>query len=130
MATAVYPSALDGATRDRVAEVLSYWTSSKHVSPNQITELIVAVTRGLPVYPALAMCGEAGEAAEKIKKAWRDGGKLDVTGVLRELGDVLWYITAIANDMGCTLQQVAEENIAKLKDRRARNTIHGSGDNR
>lgn len=90
----------------------------------------VILVEELPIYPAMAMCGEVGEFSEKVKKAWRDGTELDKRAALKELGDVLWYLTAAAKDLGFTLQQVAEENIAKLKARRANGTIHGSGDDR
>lgn len=84
----------------------------------------------LPVYPALALNGEAGEFAEKVKKAWRDNTPLDRTAAALELGDVLWYVDAAAKDMGFTLEDVAQMNINKIQSRRARGVLHGSGDNR
>lgn len=87
--------------------------------------------RGL-TYPALKLCGEAGEVAEKIGKYFRDGG--DMTdlraGLLKELGDVLWYISALSNELGFNLSEVAEANIEKLKGRAVRGTLGGSGDDR
>ena len=80
------------------------------------------------VYPALGLCGEAGEVAEKVKKNIRDGKSLD--GVVLELGDVLWYISALADDLGVTLEEVAKTNIEKLQSRMERNKIKGDGDNR
>ena len=84
------------------------------------------------VYPALGLCGEAGEVAEKIKKTIRgDSSLVDVTGRLAdELGDVLWYISALADDLGVTLEEVAQANVDKLTSRKKRNMIGGSGDNR
>lgn len=80
------------------------------------------------VYPALGLCGEAGEVAEKVKKNIRDGKSLDGVGL--ELGDVLWYISALADDLGVTLEEVAKTNIEKLQSRMERNKIKGDGDNR
>ena len=80
------------------------------------------------VYPALGLCGEAGEVAEKVKKNIRDGKSLD--GDALELGDVLWYISTLADDLGVTLEEVAKANIEKLQSRMERNKIKGDGDNR
>lgn len=55
----------------------------------------------IPVYPALAMCGEAGEVCEKIL------GVAQPHEVVRELGDVLWYVAAAAEDLGLDLAAVA-----------------------
>jgi NTP pyrophosphatase (non-canonical NTP hydrolase) len=84
----------------------------------------------LPVYPMLAALGELGEAAEKVKKAWRDHTILGLDGFLRELGDVLWYLDAAAKDVGSDLETVAQLNIDKLTDRRARGVLAGTGDYR
>jgi NTP pyrophosphatase (non-canonical NTP hydrolase) len=80
------------------------------------------------VYPTLGLCGEAGEVAEKIKKHMRDGRSL--VGVGLELGDVLWYISALADDLGVTLEEIAQSNVDKLQSRKERGKIGGSGDNR
>lgn len=82
------------------------------------------------VYPALGLAGEAGEVCEKIKKSIRDGKPLDVQQLTLELGDVLWYISAIASDAGILLDTVAQNNLLKLKSRQERSVISGSGDNR
>lgn len=84
----------------------------------------------LPIYPAMGLAGEAGEFTDKVKKAWRNGTPLDVEAALRELGDVLWYVTAAARDLGSSLDEVAKMNIAKLADRAARGVIKSSGDDR
>ena len=80
-------------------------------------------------YTALGLSGEAGEASEKVKKLIRDG-KFDKSLTLKELGDVLWYLTAMAREMGYDLADVAEVNIVKLLDRQERGQLQGSGDTR
>ena len=80
------------------------------------------------IYPTLGLCGESGEVAEKVKKYLRDGASLDE--LKKELGDVLWYISAIASDLKLSLDDVAETNISKLTSRLERGKIQGSGDNR
>ena len=81
------------------------------------------------LYPALGLAGEAGEVANKVKKYMRDG-HLDTMDLAKELGDVLWYVAMVANDIDFDLSQIAELNIQKLNSRMERGTIQGSGDNR
>lgn len=82
----------------------------------------------------LGLVGEAGEAADKVKKVLRDkGGRAseeDKAEIVKELGDVLWYVANVANYLGVSLSEVAEGNISKLTSRRKRGKISGSGDNR
>lgn len=85
-------------------------------------------------YPALGLTGEAGEVADKVKKFIRDaGGKLSADRkeeMIKELGDVLWYLAALASELGVTLDEVARKNIKKVIDRQARGVLTGDGDNR
>jgi len=86
------------------------------------------------LYPVLGLCGEAGEVAEKVKKLYRDKrGCCDaefIYGLEKEVGDVLWYLAAICRDFDINLERCAARNIEKLLDRKNRNTLQGSGDNR
>ena len=77
----------------------------------------------------LGLVGEAGEFAEKIKKFFRDG-VIEDDLVKKELGDVLFYITALANYFNTNLQEVMDDNVKKLNDRKSRGTLQGSGDKR
>lgn len=86
------------------------------------------------VYPALGLAGESGEVAEKVKKILRDANG-EVTRerraeLLKEVGDVLWYVANVAYDLDADLETIAELNISKLSDRANRGTIQGDGDNR
>lgn len=78
--------------------------------------------------PGLA--GEVGELLSLFAKNSRDGGKLDGDAVEKELGDVLWFISAIAYLHNISLADVAETNLKKLESRQRRGTIGGSGDDR
>jgi NTP pyrophosphatase (non-canonical NTP hydrolase) len=85
------------------------------------------------LYNVLALNGEAGELAEKIKKDARDGEADTEASRLakgKELGDCLWYISQAAKDLGYSLDEIAEINLKKLSDREARGVLSGSGDNR
>ncbi|MEA3293101.1 MAG: nucleoside triphosphate pyrophosphohydrolase family protein [Patescibacteria group bacterium] len=86
------------------------------------------------IYPVLGLVGESGEVAEKIKKVLRDNnGIIDEERkqeIKKELGDVLWYIAQIATELNLQLDEIACFNIEKLKSRKHRNQLHGSGDNR
>lgn len=82
------------------------------------------------VYPALGLIGEAGEISEKVKKWLRGDRELDREGLLKELGDPLWYLASLADDLGFTLQEVVDANFAKLTSRKERGVIKGSGDDR
>ena len=74
-----------------------------------------------PYYTILGLCGEAGEVANRLKKVYRDNdGALDKDATKElafELGDVLWYLSQSASQLGLTLEQIAELNIAKLYKR-------------
>lgn len=82
------------------------------------------------IYPTLGLAGEAGEIAEKVKKFLRGDKELDKEGLLKELGDPLWYITSLADDLGYTLQDVVDANREKLSSRKDRGLLKGDGDNR
>lgn len=101
--TAVYPGALEGN-----ADALSYVT--------------------------LGLTGEAGEIANKVKKILRDkGGNVtdeDRTELSKELGDVLWYLARLSDEIGYPLEDIAQKNVDKLRSRKERGVISGSGDNR
>jgi len=86
------------------------------------------------IYPTLGLTGEAGEVANKVKKIIRDGTNKNnedlVQEISAEIGDCLWYISVLADDIGCKLSDIANSNLIKLAKRKEKGTIHGSGDNR
>ena len=86
------------------------------------------------IYPTLGLVGEAGEVADKVKKILRDKKGVfdqDTKDAIKfELGDVLWYISQLSSELGYDLDEIANSNLQKLKDRKARGKIGGSGDTR
>jgi len=114
---------------------------TKHAAPltfNSYQKVAMATT--VPedwqpiVYPVLGLNGEVGEVTEKVKKIQRDkAGKptpTDLLEIAKELGDVLWYLAAISQDIGYSLEEIAYMNKDKILSRRKRNKVSGSGDNR
>ena len=91
---------------------------------------IVTEPKDRLVENTLGLMGEAGEVAEKIKKRIRDDTKVSPDAILSELGDVLFYTTALANYYNFNLASVIAQNMFKLDGREARGTIKGSGDER
>ena len=85
------------------------------------------------IYPALGLANEAGEVLGVIKKGLRDNtGSADQVreSSKKELGDVLWYLAILADDLDIRLQDVAADNLMKLRSRKKRGVIGGSGDDR
>lgn len=79
--------------------------------------------------------GEAGEIQGKIKKILRDEPGMKPSdgnrvAIMKELGDLLWYVARTASELSLDLDSVAELNLNKLADRRERGVLQGSGDDR
>ena len=85
-------------------------------------------------YPALGLAEEAGEVCGKIKKIIRDDGGIisneKKQAIIKELGDILWYVAAQCWELKIPMSQAAQSNIDKIADRIKRGTKRGSGDDR
>ena len=84
----------------------------------------------------LGLLGDAGEVADRITKIAGDvDGNISLSyrraqdAVMYELGDVLWYVNAIAVKLGRSLEEVARMNVEKLDNRERRGVIKGPGAN-
>lgn len=66
---------------------------------------------------AMGMVGEAAETLEHMKKVLDQGHELDEAKLIEEAGDTLWYIAKLARICGITLEELAWQNIEKLKKR-------------
>lgn len=86
------------------------------------------------IYAALGLAGETGEFVEQVKKGWRDDEQKITEerreAMIKELGDILWYLSLAADMLMTDLDTVATVNLEKIKDRENRNVQRGSGDNR
>ncbi len=86
------------------------------------------------IYPLLGLNGEVGEVTEIVKKLYRDdNGQLKIQHrekLKKELGDVLWYVAQLSTELGLNLDNIAQLNLEKLKSRKERGVLQGSGDDR
>ena len=98
------------------------WTRDTAIYKQQVT------------YPSLLLASEVGEALNIIQKAMRDdntvGSDEKLEAVSYELGDILWALARLVDDLGLDFSKIVEKNIAKLEDRKKRNVISGAGDKR
>lgn len=98
---------------------------------NKYAEMAMSLrkTQADDVYARENLVGEVGEFFSLRAKARRDGIPTDYkVRSKKELGDILWQLTAVIEDEGFTLEEVAETNLEKLFDRKARGVLSGSGD--
>ena len=65
----------------------------------------------------MGLCGEAGEAIDIVKKHLAQGHELDRDALIKELGDVAWYLAETAYALDVTLEEVCRRNIDKLRAR-------------
>ena len=78
------------------------------------------------------LTNEAGEVAGAYKKLLRGDYNRDelLKRCKKEAGDVLWYLANLSRELGFSLEEVAAENLSKLKGRAEAGTLKGDGDNR
>lgn len=89
-------------------------------------------------YPFFGLAEEVGEFLGLAAKEERGddllkrfGSKEAVTEAFKkEAGDVLWQLSQCLNELGMSLQEVAEMNLYKLRDRMSRGVIKGAGSDR
>lgn len=80
-------------------------------------------------YLGLGLASEAGEVGGKIKKLIRDG-EANRMAIIAELGDVAWYWARLCSVLGVNAEDVIEDNLKKLLDRKERGVLGGNGDTR
>ena len=65
----------------------------------------------------MGLCGESGEAIDIVKKWLAQGHELNREQLIKELGDVAWYLAEAATALDVPLEEVLQANIEKLKKR-------------
>lgn len=82
-------------------------------------------------YTGLGLAGEAGAAADQIKKVLRDDDTsrtpARVAKIAHELGDTLWYVAAVCAELGLDMEEVAQANLEMLAERRKQGLLQGEG---
>jgi NTP pyrophosphatase (non-canonical NTP hydrolase) len=73
--------------------------------------------RDVLINGVMGLCGEAGEAIDIVKKHLAQGHDLDREKLIKELGDVAWYLAETAHALDVPLEDVLQRNIDKLKAR-------------
>lgn len=66
---------------------------------------------------AMGLCGESGEVADLVKKAYFQGHLIDRARIAEELGDCAWYLAELATALDVSLETILDRNIAKLEKR-------------
>ena len=73
--------------------------------------------RDVLINAVMGLCGESGEAIDIVKKHLAQGHELDREHLIKELGDIAWYLAEAATVLGVDLEEVLQRNIDKLKAR-------------
>lgn len=101
---------------------------------NEAHKTLIHKDRDNLAYFALGIAGESGEVADKVKKIFRDRGGVmtdeDKEEIAKEMGDVLWYLSQMAQYVGKDFVEIAQMNLDKLRSRQERGVLAGNGDNR
>ena len=143
----------DVITGDQIAKVAAVGANLQWSKPSDLAEmsinahqLTVPLTldayqeqaKATAVYPyekadqylIAGRAGEVGELASIFAKHWRGDGDLNHDHAKAELGDVLWFVAMLAEQLDTDLSTVAQGNLDKLADRANRGKLKGNGDNR
>lgn len=65
----------------------------------------------------MGLCGESGEAIDIVKKHLHQGHDLDREALVKELGDIAWYLAEAATALDMDLEEILAANIEKLRRR-------------
>ena len=95
----------------------------KELSANEYQRLALTTmnpaltTQEVLINGVMGLCGEAGEAIDIVKKHLAHGHELDRDHLIKELGDVAWYLAETAYALDISLEDVLLQNLEKLKKR-------------
>lgn len=96
---------------DLEMDMAQYQTEArKTANPNLLWEEKITIA-------ALGLAGESGEVANQVKKWAGQGARFSAAKIADELGDVLWYVSMMADVIGVTIEEIADRNVTKLQKR-------------
>ena len=93
------------------------------MTPNEYQKLAMTTLnpqlaqKDVLINAVMGLCGESGEAIDIVKKHLHQGHELDREKLIKELGDIAWYLAEAATALDIDLETVLERNIEKLKSR-------------
>lgn len=76
---------------------------------------------------AMGLAGEVGEMVDLLKKHLFHGLPVNQNKLKSEAGDVLWYLANLCSKMGLDMDEVAEGNLVKLRQRYPNGFVKGGG---
>lgn len=93
------------------------------MTPNEYQKLAMVTLnkkltkKDILINGVMGLCGESGEAIDLVKKHLAHGHDLDKESLVKELGDIAWYLAETAYALDVSLEEILEKNIEKLKKR-------------
>ena len=93
------------------------------MTPNEYQKLAMTTLnpelskRDVLINSVMGLCGESGEVIDIVKKHLHQGHELDREKLIKELGDIAWYLAETAYALDVSLEKVFRDNIEKLKNR-------------
>lgn len=108
---------------DMGAEITNLILWRKKMKVNEYQELAMTTLnpelnkRDVLINSVMGLCGESGEAIDIVKKWMAQGHELDKEHLVKELGDIAWYLAEAATALDIPLQDILQSNIDKLKKR-------------
>ena len=101
----------------------SGWDKGKFMTVNENQKLAMTTLnpaldkKDVLINGVMGLCGESGEAIDIVKKHLAQGHDLDREALIKELGDIAWYLAETATALDVSLDEVFTRNIDKLKKR-------------
>ena len=104
-----------------VANLADYWDNGTNIFSGELADCFELAPYGV---------GDGGDECAKALAYWAGAVVYDEREYDDGLREIVYNLACLADIIDCTLEQVAEINLAKLRDRAARGKIQGNGDER